>query len=88
MISHTAADRYGRPAELGLLEISVTPPGPVDRELAARYAKAGVHRLILRLPSDADTPELERFVVDVGETHDRPGMNANSPGNLASRIPL
>ncbi len=64
----TVADRYGRPTELGPIEISVTPPGPVDRELAARYAEAGVHRLILRLPSDADLPELERFVVDVGET--------------------
>ena len=64
----TAAERYGRPAELGPLEISITPPGPVDRELAARYAKVGVHRLILRLPSDGGTPELERFVVDIGET--------------------
>lgn len=63
-----AAERYGRPADLGQLDISVTPPGPVDRELAARYAEAGVQRLILRLPSDADITGLEQFVVDVGET--------------------
>ena len=64
----TAAERYGRPAELGPLEISITPPGPVDRTLAARYADTGVHRLILRLPPNTDTPGLEQFVVGVGET--------------------
>jgi len=63
-----AAERYARPAELGPLEISVTPPGPVDHDLASRYAVAGVHRLILRLPSDADTPGLEQFIVGIGET--------------------
>ncbi len=65
---HAAEARYGRPPELGVLEISVTPPGSVDRELAARYAAAGVQRLILRPPSDADAQELERFVVTVHET--------------------
>lgn len=63
-----SAEHYGHPADLGLLEINMTPPGAVDRELAARYTEAGVHRLILRLPSDADTPSLEPFVVGVGET--------------------
>ena len=63
-----AAARYGRPEELGTLEINVTPPGPVDGELAARYAAAGVERLILRPPADADAQGLERFVVTVGAT--------------------
>ena len=62
-----AEARYGRPPELGELEISVTPPGQVDRELAARYAAAGVHRLILRPPSQVDGQGLEQFVVTVGE---------------------
>jgi probable F420-dependent oxidoreductase len=60
--------RYGRPAELGRLEINVTPPGPVDRELAARYAAAGVHRLILRPPSHLDEQGLEQFVGITAET--------------------
>ncbi len=63
-----AVERYGRSAELGPLEISVTPPGAVDRELARHYAEAGVQRLIRCLPSDTDMPGLERFVVNVGET--------------------
>jgi hypothetical protein len=29
---------------------------------------AGVHRLILILPRDADTPALERFIGTVGDT--------------------
>ena len=63
-----AEERYGRPAQLGALEINVTPLQPVDREMAARYAAAGVHRLILRPPSDVDAQGLEQFVVAVGET--------------------
>ncbi|MGF1598803.1 MAG: LLM class F420-dependent oxidoreductase [Acidimicrobiales bacterium] len=45
---HDAAERYERPAELGELEISITParrPSPGDLEA---YAEAGVHRLILQ----------------------------------------
>ncbi len=42
-----AARRVERPAELGELEISITPPpGPLDRDSVARYADLGVHRLI------------------------------------------
>lgn len=41
------ADEVDRPAGLGSLEISVTPAGPVDRDLARRYEDLGVHRLIL-----------------------------------------
>lgn len=47
-----AAARYGRPPELGPLEISISPPGwPawVDRSGAERYAAAGVDRLILQI---------------------------------------
>ncbi|HZB94581.1 MAG TPA: LLM class flavin-dependent oxidoreductase, partial [Herpetosiphonaceae bacterium] len=65
---HAAEERYGRVAELGALEVNVTPLQPVDRELAARYAAAGVHRLILRPPSAADAQGIEQFVVGVGET--------------------
>jgi len=42
-----AAKRVERPASLGPLEISVTPPGPVDADLARRYEDLGVDRLVL-----------------------------------------
>ncbi len=43
-----AATRRERPADLGALEISVTPPQPIDLDMARRYAEAGVHRLVLQ----------------------------------------
>ena len=48
-----AAQQVERPAELGELEISVTPPqGPLDQETVEQYAELGVHRLILLPPSE------------------------------------
>src|SRR5215472_19341471 len=52
-----AAGHGHRPAELGELEISVTPRGPMTPELAAEFAVAGVHRLVLFSPPTADGPE-------------------------------
>ena len=40
-----AQSRFGRPPELGPLEISITPRGRVDKEKAQRFADLGVHRL-------------------------------------------
>lgn len=51
-----AAGQVQRPAELGELEISVTPRGELTPELAAQYAKAGVHRLVPLAPSTPDGP--------------------------------
>jgi probable F420-dependent oxidoreductase len=42
-----AAQQLPRPAELGELEISVTPRGRLTPERAAEYADAGVHRLVV-----------------------------------------
>src|SRR5215472_12133617 len=42
-----AAQQQARPAELGELEISVTPVGRFDRRTVEAYAGAGVHRLIV-----------------------------------------
>jgi probable F420-dependent oxidoreductase len=42
-----AQNKYGRPPELGPLEISITPRGRVDKEKARRFAELGVHRLIV-----------------------------------------
>jgi probable F420-dependent oxidoreductase len=56
-----------RPAELGELEITITPSETVDLDTARRYADLGVHRLLL-WPRDVDGPgQLERFVDQVGE---------------------
>jgi len=63
-----AAQRYHRPAELGRLEISITPRGPINRETAEQFAALGVHRLILAPPHKAGEAELEKFVVRIGKT--------------------
>ncbi len=41
------AKQVERPAALGKLEISVTPPGPVDADTARRFEDLGVDRLVL-----------------------------------------
>ena len=43
-----AAATQDRPHGLGPLEISITPPRPIDLDTARRYAEAGVHRLVLQ----------------------------------------
>jgi probable F420-dependent oxidoreductase len=69
-----AAARYERPAELGQLEISVTPRPTPDREAAARFADLGVDRLILQpRPGIAAHRDLDEagwldYVSRVGET--------------------
>ena len=42
-----AAEQVERPGALGRLEISITPPGPVDADTAKRYEDLGVDRLIV-----------------------------------------
>ena len=62
------AKKHSRPAELGRLEISVTPPGfdiPDTATLDA-YAAAGVDRLILRPRPELDAAALERFAAETG----------------------
>jgi hypothetical protein len=41
------AGEVERPAYLGPLEITVTPPGPVDADTLAQFEALGVHRLVL-----------------------------------------
>ena len=45
---------HERPAELGQLELSVTPVGTLDRATVAQYEEIGVDRLILLPQPDAD----------------------------------
>lgn len=63
-----AAKRHPRPAELGRLEISVTPPSydVPDRKMLDAYTAAGVDRLILRPRPEMDAPALERFAAETG----------------------
>ncbi len=60
-----AGEREARPPELGPLEITVTPKGPVDVAEARRYAALGVDRLSMMLPWGVDAEGLEAFFRDV-----------------------
>jgi len=60
----TAASKVERPASLGRLEVSVTPPaGLPDADTVKRYADLGVDRLIL-LPSAFTRDDLLGYVND------------------------
>ena len=65
-----SAKRYPRPADLGRLEISITPPAPgvPDKAMIDAYTVAGVDRLILRPSPEMDAPALERFAAEAGRT--------------------
>jgi probable F420-dependent oxidoreductase len=60
------ATEHQRPTALGDLEITITPPGPVDVETALHYANLGVHRLVIQ-PSDEDGSDIEQVIEFVGE---------------------
>lgn len=62
-----AADRYERPAELGALEISITPRGMVNSDMARRYAELGVHRLVF-VPSSMEGSAIDETITQVAET--------------------
>ena len=69
-LRHAESD-YERPAALGPLEISITPPGwPawVDRETAENYAAAGVDRLILQIGPMSENELGRRLQQLAGET--------------------
>ena len=51
-----------RPASLGGLEITVTPPGPVDADAVKRYEDLGVSRLALLPGRLADAESAVRFI--------------------------
>jgi probable F420-dependent oxidoreductase len=63
-----AGKKHSRPAALGRLEISVTPPSLdiPDKATIDAYAAAGVDRLILRPRPDMDAAALERFAAETG----------------------
>ncbi|MEV4167034.1 TIGR03619 family F420-dependent LLM class oxidoreductase [Nonomuraea dietziae] len=55
-----------RPDSLGELEITITPPGPIDLETAEKYAQLGVHRLAIQ-PSVMESDEIDEVIASVGE---------------------
>jgi probable F420-dependent oxidoreductase len=61
-----AGRREERPEALGELEISITPPMPLDRDTVRRYADLGVHRLI-PLPLVRSGEEVVDWVRKTGE---------------------
>jgi alkanesulfonate monooxygenase SsuD/methylene tetrahydromethanopterin reductase-like flavin-dependent oxidoreductase (luciferase family) len=63
-----AGKKHARPAELGRLEISVTPPGfeLPDKAMVDAYAASGVDRLVVRPRPEMDAPALERFAAEAG----------------------
>ncbi len=57
-----AARAVARPAELGVLELSITPPPRIDLDTAQRYRDLGVARLTLLLPRREE--EILRFIAE------------------------
>ena len=55
------SDGAARPKELGELEISVTPRGPLDLDTVRRFADAGVHRLVPYWPFPTESALRERI---------------------------
>lgn len=49
-----ASGQIDRPSELGELEITITPRGPLTPEKATAFAEIGVHRLVPMPPPTAD----------------------------------
>lgn len=56
-----------RPAELGELEITVTPPGTPDLDTVRRYAEIGVARLVIQ-PHTMGGTAIEELITTIGET--------------------
>jgi probable F420-dependent oxidoreductase len=66
-IRATAA-RHERPAELGDLEITITPNGPLDVDTARRYADVGVDRLVIQPPTAEGESTMDDLITWAGET--------------------
>ena len=71
-----AQEQNKRPSELGKLEISVTPLGRVDLDMAKRFADLGVDRLVSLFPPkgkelfslNASETEITDYIKEVGDT--------------------
>ena len=76
-----------RPAVLGALDITVTPPpGAIDNDTVNRFEDLGVHRLVLLhdFMDMAGAPDPARralFLADMEATADRLGVRAGRRGS-------
>jgi probable F420-dependent oxidoreductase len=61
------AQRHERPPVLGELEVTITPPGPVDRDAVHRYSELGVHRLVLK-PATMEGTAMDELIDMIGNT--------------------
>ena len=61
------ARRHERPAALGDLRITITPPGVPDADTVARYADLGVHRLVIQ-PDTMDGTAIDDLIETIGQT--------------------
>jgi probable F420-dependent oxidoreductase len=77
------ASELGRPAELSDIEISVTPRGRLDAAEVARFAEAGVHRLVLRQPRHSDLAGMVEFVAEHQPARLGAGRDASAPGRVS-----
>jgi len=57
-----AEEMYGRPPELGRIEVTITVPGNIDAETAQKYAALGVNRINLLPPAQPDPANIRLFV--------------------------
>jgi alkanesulfonate monooxygenase SsuD/methylene tetrahydromethanopterin reductase-like flavin-dependent oxidoreductase (luciferase family) len=64
------AERDGRPAELGELEIATTPPPGFDVAMAPRYADLGVHRHVLQTQT-SEGSAVDELIDRAGDIHTR-----------------
>jgi probable F420-dependent oxidoreductase len=62
-----AAAACDRPPHLGELEITITPPGPIDLATARQYADLGVHRLVIQ-PGTPDGSDMDELIDTAGAT--------------------
>ena len=62
-----ATQRHDRPAALGDLEITITPPAVPDLDTVRRYEEIGVHRLVVQ-PDTMDAENITKLITTVGDT--------------------
>jgi probable F420-dependent oxidoreductase len=76
------ADEVERPAVLGELRVTITPPpGPIDRDTVNRFEDLGVHRLVLLhdfmdMAGGPDPARRDLFLADMEATADRLGVSS------------
>jgi probable F420-dependent oxidoreductase len=76
------ADEMERPAVLGELRVTITPPpGAIDRDTVNRFEDLGVHRLVLLhdfmdMAGGPDPARRDLFLADMEATADRLGVSS------------